>query len=72
MQLIAFGSLQGCQHVFSVGRGKKRRSKGIFGKIFEGEMLIRTLPSTLLQIFCKIILNFKDFIKSIMDPGVNF
>ena len=31
-------------------------------------MLIRTLPSVLLQIFCKIILNFKVIIKCIKDP----
>ena len=41
------------------------------GKIFEGEMLIRTLPTTLLQIFCKIILNSKVIVKSIIDPDDN-
>ena len=30
--------------------------ESIAWKIFEGEMLIRTLPTTLLQIFCKVIL----------------
>ena len=36
--------------------------------IFEGEMLIRTLSTTLLQIFCKIILISKVIIESIIDP----
>ena len=31
--------------------------KSMFGKIFEGVMFIKALPTTLLQIFCKIILN---------------
>ena len=30
----------------------------IFGKRFEGEVLIRTLSETLLEIFSKIIVNF--------------
>ena len=41
-------------------------------KIFIGEMLIRTLPTSLLQIFCKIILNSKVIVKSIIDPDDNF
>ena len=41
-------------------------------KIFEGEMLIRTLSTTLLQIFCKIILNSEVIVKSIIDPDDNF
>ena len=40
----------------------------MFRKIFQGEMIFRTLPTTLLQIFCKIIPNFKDIVKSIVDP----
>ena len=31
--------------------------------ISEGEMLFRTLPTTLLQIFCKIIFNFQVVVK---------
>ena len=41
--------------------------KNINWKTFEGEMLIRTLPTTLLQIFCKIILNFKVIVKIIRN-----
>ena len=35
------------------------QAKGIFRKIFHGEMLIRTMPTLMnnAQIFCKIILN---------------
>ena len=33
---------------------------------------MRTLPTTLLQTFCKIILNSKVIIKSIIDPDDNF
>ena len=35
-------------------------------------MLIRTLPTTLLQIFSKIILILKVSVKSILDPDNNF
>ena len=38
-------------------------------KVFDGEMLIRTLATTLLQIFCKIILNSNIIGKSIIDPA---
>ena len=41
-------------------------------KIFLGEMSIRILSTTLFQIFCKIILNFKVIVKSIIDPDGNF
>ena len=34
--------------------------------------MIRTLPTTLLQIFCKIIPNSKDIVKSIIAPDDNF
>ena len=44
----------------------------IVEKIFEGEMLIRTLPTTLLQIFCNISCNSKVIVKSIIDPDNNF
>ena len=41
-------------------------------KRIEGEMFIRVLPSTLLQIFCKIILYYEVIVKSIIDPDDNF
>ena len=41
-------------------------------KIFDGDMLIRTLTTTLLQIFLKINLNFQVIVKSIKDPDDNF
>ena len=37
-------------------------------KIFDEDMSIRTLPTTLLQIFCKISFNSKVIVKSIIDP----
>ena len=43
-------------------------AKANLGKIFEGEMLFKGLQTTLLQIFCKIILNFKVVIESIIGP----
>ena len=46
--------------------------KSLIGKLFEGEMLFRTLPISLLQIFSKIILNSKDSAKGILDPDDNF
>ena len=47
-------------------------NESIVEKIFEGELLIRTLPTTLLQIFCKISCNSKVIVKSIIDPDDNF
>ena len=44
----------------------------IIRKIFEGAMLIRTLPTSLLQIFCEAILNFQVIVKSVKDPCDNF
>ena len=44
----------------------------ILGKRFEGEMFIRTIPTTLLQIFCKIILDFQVNFISIIYPDDNF
>ena len=44
----------------------------IVKKLFDGEMLIRTLPTTLLQIFCNIILNSKVIDENILDPDDNF
>ena len=35
-------------------------------------MLFRIMPTTILQIVCKIILNSKVIIKSIKDPDDNF
>ena len=35
-------------------------------------MLIRTLPTTLLQIFCKINFHFKVIVKNSKDPDDNF
>ena len=40
--------------------------------IFEGEMVIRTLQTTLLQMFCFNILNFHYIVTSIIVPDVNF
>ena len=37
-------------------------------KIFDVEMLIRTLLTTLLQILCIIILTFKVLVKSVIEP----
>ena len=33
---------------------------------------MRTFPTTLLQIFCKVIFNFQDNVISIIDPDNNF
>ena len=43
-------------------------SKSIVWKIVEGKMLMRTLQSTFLQIFCNIILNSKSIAKSSINP----
>ena len=40
--------------------------------MFDGEMLIKTLPPTLLQIFCEIFHISKVIVKSIVDPDDNF
>ena len=40
-------------------------------KMVDGERLVRTLPTTPLQIFCKIILNSKFIVKGIEDPDDN-
>ena len=39
--------------------------------ILMGEMFIRRLSTTLLQIFCKIILNSEVIVKIIIDPDDN-
>ena len=46
--------------------------KSTFGDIFEGEMLIRTQPTTLLQIFCKIVFNSKAIVERMSAPDDNF
>ena len=46
--------------------------KSIFREIFEGMIFYRTIPTTLLQIFCKIILNSKVIVKSIVVPDGNW
>ena len=46
--------------------------ESLVGKIFEGEMLMITLPTTLLRIFRETILNCQDNVKSIIDPENNF
>ena len=49
-------------------------------KIFEGELFIKFLSTTFLQMFCKLMLNFKVIFKSMTapdnsgqvdDPGIN-
>ena len=40
-------------------------------KIVDGEMLIMTLPTTLLENICKITFNSKVIYKSITDPDDN-
>ena len=44
----------------------------MIGNIFEGEMLIGTLPTTFLQIPSKIIFNSKISVKSVFDQTTNF
>ena len=41
-------------------------------QLLDGEMLIRTLPTNLLQSFCKIFLNSKVIVKSIIDSTQQF
>ena len=48
------------------------RGKSKVQKIFEGELFMRTLKITLLQIFSKIILNFRLIAKGIIGPDDNF
>ena len=45
--------------------------KNKIGEIFEGEMFIRTLKTTFLEIFWEITLNLKVIIKSIIYPDNN-
>ena len=58
--------------IFSLIILMKVLSESVIWKIFEGEMLIKTLPTTFLQLFLKIILYFKVIVKSIIDPDSNF
>ena len=44
----------------------------MFGKMFEGEMFGQSLPTTLLEIFGKIILIFKVIVRSVKNPDDNF
>ena len=46
--------------------------KSIIRKIFDGEMFIRSLLTTLSQFFDKIIPNSKIIVKGIRDPDDNF
>ena len=52
--------------------GKISQLKRVLGKIFEGEIFIRSLPTTPLQIFCKTIHNFQVIVKSIKNTDNNF
>ena len=51
---------------------QKLTGEGVFGKMFEGETLIRTIPTTPIQVDCKIIPYFKVTVKSTIDPDDNF
>ena len=33
---------------------------------------MKTIPTTILQIFCKIILNYKDIVKNVIVPDDNY
>ena len=44
--------------------------QSIVRKMFEGEIFIKTLPTTPLQMFCKIVFNFQVNVKSILDPEI--
>ena len=46
---------------------RKFSDKSMIRKIFEGEMFLKTLPTTFLQIVCKFIFNTQVIGKSIMD-----
>ena len=48
--------------------GRNLSGRSIVGNIFKGERWIRKIPTTFLQIFCKIILHSKVIIKNIIDP----
>ena len=46
--------------------------QGKVAEIFQGEMFIRILPTTLLEIFSEKILNLQVMVKIIKDPDDNF
>ena len=49
------------------------QAKAQSGKyLMEIIMSIRKISTTLPQIFCKMIFNYKDIVKSIIDPDDNF
>ena len=43
-------------------------NKSIIRKIFEGEMLFRTQPTILLQIFCEFVIHSQVIFESIIGP----
>ena len=55
----------------SVSYDEILKAKAYLEKIFEAEVLFRTLPAIPLQIFCKMILNSKVITRSIIDPDNN-
>ena len=50
----------------------KSSSRSIVGKIFAGEMLLRTLSTTLLQNVCYIVISLQVIVKDSLDPDDNF
>ena len=40
----------------------------MYKKLEEGEMLIRSQPTTLLEVYCQFMLNSKDIVRSIIGP----
>ena len=52
--------------------GEFFQPKAYLCKMFEGELFIRSISTTPLQIVCKIILNFQVIVKSIRDQDGNF
>ena len=50
----------------------KNSNKSIFWKIFEGEMLIRSQTTTLLQIFCELLLYSPVIFKSMRVADITF
>ena len=44
----------------------------MFVKVFQGEMLIKNIPTTLLHVVYENIPNSKIIVKSIKDPDDNF
>ena len=48
------------------------QAESIIKKIFDREMLIKTLPTTLLQILLQVVLYYKVIVKSTIVPDDNF